>query len=195
MPHWVKRWGTRILRPFAIISNSLMLVRRLWAHSCLAAKIKSPLDSSVVVLGCPEIHGSGQIHFGKNLFLYRELYLETQEKGVISLGDDVVLSRGVHVVAFTQISIGTGTMIGEYSSLRDANHQFGKDISLRQAGHTCAPIHIGSNVWIGRGSTVLAGVTIGDNSVIGANAVVTKSIPANTLAIGIPARPLKRFDD
>lgn len=195
MSQLIKRWGSRLLKPFVMLFNTFSLVRRVWAYACLAEKIKFPLDSSVVVLGCPEVHGTGQIHFGKNLFLYRELYLETQETGSIFLGDEVVLSRGVHVVAFSSIRIGTGTMIGEYSSIRDANHQFRGDTALRHAGYVGAPITIGEHVWIGRGSTILAGVTIGDNAVIGANAVVTKDIPAQTLAVGVPARPIKRFND
>ena len=147
----------------------------------------------MVVEGCPEIHGTGQISFGKYLYLYRELYLETQEQGQILLGDQVVLSRGVHLVSFASIQIGHGTMIGEYTSVRDANHRMMKDHLSRYAGHNSAPIVIGTNVWIGRGVTILAGVTIGDNVVIGANAVVNKDIPPNTLAVGVPARSVKQY--
>jgi len=64
----------------------------------------------------PELHGSRRILLGRNLYLYRDLYLETREKGVIRIGDDVVLSRGVHLVAYSGIEIGDGSMIGEYSS-------------------------------------------------------------------------------
>jgi acetyltransferase-like isoleucine patch superfamily enzyme len=192
MPSIIKKLSTKLLKPLAVAINALQIPwQRLWAHACLAAKINTPLDPSVVVHGCPEVHGTGQISFGKNLCLYRELYLETQEQGQISIGDEVVLSRGVHLVSFTSIRIGTGTMIGEYTSLRDANHRVVTNGLNRHAGHTSAPIVIGTNVWIGRGVTVLAGVTIGDNAVIGANAVVTKDIPPNLLAVGIPARPIK----
>lgn len=196
MPRLIKKLATQVLKPLAVGINAVQRPwQRLWAHASLAAKINTPLDPSVVVHGCPEVHGTGQLSFGKNLCLYRELYLETQDQGSIFLGDEVVLSRGVHLVSFASIHIGTGTMIGEYASIRDANHRVTTTGLNRYAGHTSAPIVIGSNVWIGRGVTILAGVTIGDNAVIGANAVVTKDIPPHTLAVGIPARPLKEISE
>lgn len=163
---------------------------RLWAHARLAAAIEGPLDASAVVLGVVEVQGSGRIKMGRDLYLYRELYLETQGEGSITLGDGVVLSRGVHLVSFARISVGAGTMIGEYSSVRDANHAFGAGEPLRGAGHRAAPVTIGDQVWIGRGVAVLAGVTIGDGAVIGANAVVTRDVPAGAVVAGVPARPL-----
>jgi acetyltransferase-like isoleucine patch superfamily enzyme len=194
MSRSIKRWVSKILTPLAVGVNAVFVPwQRLWAHACLAAKIKTPLDPSVVVYGSPEIDGTGNIRFGKNIDLYGGLYLETQEQGYISIGDEVVLSRGVHLVSYASIQIGTGSMIGEYTSVRDANHRITSESLIRYAGHTSAPIVIGSNVWIGRGATVLAGVTIGDNAVIGANAVVTKDVPANTLAVGVPARPVKQY--
>lgn len=192
MPRLIKRWATQILIPVAVGIHKIQLPwQRLWAHACLAAKIRFPLDISVVVHGCPEVHGTGCLRLGRNICLYRELYFETQEQGQIFIGDEVVISRGVHVVSFHSIHIGVGTMIGEYSSIRDANHRVVTEGLNRHAGHTSAPITIGNNVWIGRGVTVLSGVSIGDNAVIGANAVVTKNIPKNTIAVGIPAHPIK----
>ena len=57
------------------------------------------------------------------------------------------------------------------------------------------PVTVGNNVWIGVGATVLAGVTIGDNSVIGAGSVVTKDIPANVVAAGVPCRVLREITE
>ena len=163
--------------------------QRMWAFACLRAALPN-VDSSVVILGVPEFQGTKNIHFGRNLYLYRDLYLETQDHGEITIGDDVVISRGVHLVAFKSIRIGKGSMIGEYVSIRDANHVYGPDVLIRDSGYVSKPVEIGSNVWIGRGVTILAGVSIGDGAVIGANAVVTKNIPSGTLAVGIPARAL-----
>jgi acetyltransferase-like isoleucine patch superfamily enzyme len=182
-----------LLIPFLVVARvrqNLQKVSRLWAFACLQARVATHVSRSVVVLGPPEIHGTGRIEFGNDLYLYRELYLETQASGHIEIGDRVVLSRGVHVVSFASIEIGAGTMIGEYSSVRDANHVYGGHLPLRESAHKAAAVRIGRNVWIGRGVTVLPGVNIGDNAVVGANAVVTRNVPANAVVAGVPARPL-----
>ena len=157
----------------------------------LSAKMRHPVPASVVVLGSPEVHGSADIHLGESLYIYPGLYLETQEQGAIRIGDGVVLSRGVHVVAYSEIQIGAGTMIGEYTSIRDANHRYGTTDSLRGSGHSALPVWIGRNVWIGRGVTVLPGVTIHDNAVVGANAVVTQDVMPDTVVAGVPAKPIQ----
>ena len=165
--------------------------RRLHAHAHLAAQLKSPLPASVVVLGPSTVYGTGQIRFGADTLLYPDLHLETQSPATITLGPGVVLSRGVHLVAMSSIVIGEGTMVGEYSSLRDANHARTEGIPIRDAGHTAKAIVIGKQVWIGRGVTILGGVTIGDGATIGANAVVTHDVPAGEVFGGVPARSLK----
>ncbi len=164
---------------------------RLWSFACLAASVGTAVDDSVVVLGPPEIHGSANIILGRDLMLYRELYLETQGDGRIEIGDGVVISRGTHLVSFSSITIGAGAMIGEYVSIRDANHAIGTE-SIRHSGHTGAAISIGRNTWIGRGAAILAGVTIGENAVVGANAVVTHNVAAGSIVAGVPARPIHR---
>lgn len=186
-----KRLLVGVLTPLARLAATVgESGRRVWAHARLRVSITGPVDPSVVIMGVAEVRGAGRVEVGKNLFLYPGLYLETQEPGRIVIGDDVVMSRGVHIVAFQEIVIGAGTLIGEYASLRDANHRFGEDQAIRRSGHDAAPIRIGRNVWIARGVMVLPGVTIGDGAVIGANAVVTRDVAPGVVVVGIPARPL-----
>lgn len=189
-----KRVAALFLAPWAAAAELLSPCARAWAHARTASKIAGRLDPSVVILGVPEVHGTRQIHLGRDLYVYREVYLETRERGSIQIGDCCVISRGVHIVSFARIEIGAGTLIGEYSSLRDANHRIGMPGPLRDSGHDAAPIVIGRDVWIGRGVTILPGVTIGDRAVVGANAVVTHDVAPATLVAGVPARVLRRVD-
>lgn len=187
----LKPLAVTLLLPFAAVRRRVgEPLGRLWHHTRLRERLPAGLDPSVVVLGAPEIHGTANIRLGHALYLYPGLYLETQGAGLIEIGDAVVMSRGVHLVAFARIRVGAGSMIGEYTSIRDANHRTGTDQALRWSGHDSRPITIGCEVWIGRGVTILPGVTIGDGAVIGANAVVTRDVPPGAVAVGVPARTL-----
>jgi acetyltransferase-like isoleucine patch superfamily enzyme len=164
--------------------------RRLQSYARLRASLSHPLPSSTVVLGHIHVFGTGRVRCGEGILLYPDLHLETQDEAEITLGDGVVISRGVHLVAFAGLHIGNGTMIGEYTSIRDANHARLAGISMRDSGNIGQPIDIGAEVWIGRGAAILAGVTIGDRATIGANAVVTKDVPPGSTVAGVPARPI-----
>lgn len=180
------------LRPLAGLQLGLVpRLRRLWAHARLGAQLGRSVPGSAVLEGPVELHGTGRIELGERLHVYPGQYWETREQGQLRLGDGVVLSRGVHLVAYAGLDIGAGSMIGEYASLRDANHRRGGGASLRDSGHEARPIRVGRNVWIGRGAVVLAGVTIGDDAVVAANAVVTRDVPAGAVVGGVPARPLQ----
>ena len=165
-------------------------ISRIHNYARLAASLSYPLPASVVVLGPVEVHGTGRVRIGENVLLYPGAYFETEEQGEIIIGSGVVLSRGVHLVARSGVRIGNGAMIGEYASVRDANHTRVEGVTLRDAPHVSSAIEIGEEAWIGRGVAVLAGVVIGDRATIGANAVVTRSVSAGVTAAGVPARVL-----
>lgn len=92
------------------------------------------------------------------------------------------------------VTFGDNVFVAPNCCFTTAEHAI--DPEMRKAGVEIAkPIAIGNNVWIGAGSTILAGVEIGDNSVIGAGSVVTKSIPANVIAVGVPCRVMREIND
>jgi acetyltransferase-like isoleucine patch superfamily enzyme len=159
----------------------------LWSFARLRECLPSPLHTSNVILGPVAVEGTANIHIGRNARIYPGVLMETQGKGRIVIGDHVVLSRGVHIVAFESVTLGDHCIVGEYASLRDANHKK-CPVSMRESGHESAAIQLERNVWVGRAACVLKGVRIGANSIIGANAVVTSDIASSSCALGVPAR-------
>jgi acetyltransferase-like isoleucine patch superfamily enzyme len=187
----IKLFLVKALQPVAKLWRVVVAERatRIWALARLQEGLGRPVDPSNVILGPVELHGTRQVRLGRGALLYPGVYLETQGHGRIDIGDEVVLSRGVHLVAFEQIVLGKGVMVGEYSSLRDADHRR-SDTAMRYSGHVSAAIHVEPNVWIARGVTVLKGVTLGQGAVVGANAVVTRDVSAGSVVAGVPAKPI-----
>ncbi|AVK64186.1 acetyltransferase [Lactobacillus sp. CBA3606] len=108
--------------------------------------------------------------------------------GHIFVGENVFINQDVILTDLGGIYLGDGVLIGPRSTLITVNHveapKHRRDL-LPQA------IHIEAGAWLGAGVTVLPGVTIGENTIIGAGAVVTKDIPANVVAVGTPAKILR----
>ena len=112
----------------------------------------------------------------------------------LHLGRQVYANYNLTAVDDGEIFIGDYTMIGPNVTLATPNHPLAPE--LREQGYQYnLPIRIGRNVWLGAGVIVVPGVTIGDNSVIGAGSVVTKDIPANVLAFGMPCRVQRELGD
>ena len=108
----------------------------------------------------------------------------------VHLGKNVWINAGLKLVDDTHIYIGDYTMLGPNCVIATAGHPI--DPELRQQGlQYNVPVRIGCNCWLGAGVIVMPGVTIGDNTVIGAGSVVTKDIPANVVAVGNPCRVLR----
>ncbi|MGH1363402.1 MAG: acyltransferase [Calditrichia bacterium] len=137
------------------------------------------------------IKGSRQVLMGEHCRIGSYVELQTEQSGSIALGREVRLNRGTTICSYDHISIGDYTLIGEFVSIRDANHGITPGVLIRRQTHSIAAIHIGRDVWIGRGACLLPGITIGDGAVLGANSVVTKSVPPGAIAVGAPAKVLR----
>lgn len=109
-------------------------------------------------------------------------------------GDCVYANFNLTLVDDTHIYIGSNTMIGPNVTIATAGHPILPELR-KQAYQFNAPVHIGKNCWLGAGVIVLPGITIGDNSVIGAGSVVTKDIPENVVAVGNPCRVLREIGE
>ena len=109
-----------------------------------------------------------------------------------TVGRNVFINAGCKFQDQGGITIGDRTFIGHNVVLATLDHDI--DPEKRLLMHP-APIHIGENVWIGSNATVTRGVTIGDNSVIAAGAVVTRDIPANVVAGGVPAKIIRAISE
>lgn len=110
------------------------------------------------------------IHVGKNVFINSCCCF--QDQGGIVIDDDALIGHNV--------------------VLATLNHDF---VPENRKTMIPAPIRIGKNVWIGANSTIIGGVTIGDNSVVAAGAVVTKNVPPNVIVGGVPAKIIKTLDE
>ncbi len=112
---------------------------------------------------------------------------------VITVGAHTQMNNNVSIVAMGKISIGEHCLIGDMTSIIDCDfHEIEPDKRGDGVG-PIEPVSIGNNVWIGSRVLILRGVAIGDNSVIGAGSIVTKSIPSNSLAVGAPARVVRKI--
>lgn len=127
---------------------------------------------------------------GKNFKVEQPFYADIWER--ISVGENFYSNYNFKILAGNKVTIGDNVMFGPDCSLYAAGHPF--DSEFRATGAEYAwPIQIGNNVWIGGGTKIVGGVSIGDNTVIAAGSIVTKSIPSNVLAGGNPCRVIREI--
>ena len=106
----------------------------------------------------------------------------------VKIGKNVVIMNNCLMMSAGGITIEDDVLVAANSQLISNNH----DLQEHQI-ITCKPVHLKRNCWIGAGATILPGVTIGQNSVVGAGSVVTKDVPDNCIAVGNPAKVVKNI--
>lgn len=109
----------------------------------------------------------------------------------IIIGRNVFINACCHFQDHGGVILGDGCLIGHNVVFATLNH--GMNPEDRGVMHS-APIRLGRNVWVGSNSTILRGVTVGDNAIIAAGSVVTKDVPANTVVGGVPAKHIRNID-
>lgn len=137
--------------------------------------------------------GHGTIEIGEHSAIDAFVVLETRRGGFIKIGKHTGINAFSVVYGAGGVTIGDHTRIAAHTVIVASNHAF-DDITrdIHEQGITKQGIAIGNDVWVGAGVRILDGVHIGDHAVIGAGSVVTHDIPENSVAVGVPARVLRK---
>jgi acetyltransferase-like isoleucine patch superfamily enzyme len=116
-------------------------------------------------------------------------------EGVVEIGAKSVLGQECTISAFQHVSIGRECIVADRVMLIDFDHGVVEvERPIREQGIYKRDVRVGNNVWVGYGACFLRGVTVGDNAVIGTLTVVTKDVPANAVAGGVPVKVLRMRD-
>lgn len=152
------------------------------------------------------INGSQFIYLGNNVVLdsdcvlnvitHHQNYKYSYQKPIIRIDDNVGITKGTFLSAVRSIHIKKNVMVGPYCFIGDYNHGY-SDIRkpiVEQPLNNIKPVVIDEGAWIGAHVTIASGVTIGKNSVVGAGSVVTRDIPDYSVAVGVPAKVIKKYN-
>lgn len=136
------------------------------------------------------------IKIGHNVYFGKNTCLAITDQGLFTVGDNTAFTGEILISVAQKVEIGRNTLIGEFVSIRDGDHQYEMSQLIKEQPISALPIVIEDDVWIGRGVAILKGSHISKGSIIGANAVVKSFIPPYAIAAGIPAKVIKyRYQD
>ncbi len=123
-----------------------------------------------------------RISFGKGFTFRKGFSISIEEKGTIEIGKEVFFNNYCSLNALDSIKVGDNCIFGSNVQIYDHNHRFkNKEQSIMEQGYTKAAVKIGKCCWIGSNVTILKGVTIGNNVIIGAGCLIDKDIPDNVI--------------
>jgi maltose O-acetyltransferase len=193
----------------------LRLLRSLWIRVSgssfrIAARLSARMedadlfiDSGVSFAVPVRVDGTGAVRIGKRAqlgfrlaprFGMGTILLQARERdAVISIGDNAAFSNNVSIIARTRVELGAHCIVGDRVTIYDADfHVIDPDIRLSTGGPGATQaVSIGRNCWIGTDALILKGVQVGDDSIIAAKSVVTRSFPARSVIAGNPAKLLR----
>jgi acetyltransferase-like isoleucine patch superfamily enzyme len=180
--YWQKwRWYQRSSLPHNRLRLHLELARR----RCFA---RGPIAGEAL-----EMLREGRLELGEHVLFEPGVWLTGAAPARIRIGSGCFLNRNVMVAAVGLVEVGDHCMLANGCFVSDADHRFDDPgVPVTHQGFTTkGPTRIGDNVWCGANVVVTSGVTIGERCVIGANSVVTRDIPAYSIAVGAPARVIR----
>jgi acetyltransferase-like isoleucine patch superfamily enzyme len=138
-----------------------------------------------------QIGRGATIEFGRFVWIGDGSKLRCHE-GRVEIGPKTVIGQECTISAYQQVRIGAECVIADRAMFIDFDHGVVEvERPIRLQGIYKRDVEVGSNVWIGYGACILRGVRVGDNAIVGTNAVVTKDVPANAVVAGIPARVIR----
>jgi len=168
-----------------------LLARLAW----LKLRFRGRLQTDGIAFVCPgvrfEIGRDARVVLGRWSWLGHGTKVRAHE-GEVLIGAKSVLGQECTISAYQHVAIGRECIVADRVMLIDFDHGVVEvERPIRLQGIYKRDVNVGHNVWIGYGACILRGVTVGDNSVIGTNAVVTKDLPENAVAAGAPARVIR----
>ena len=161
----------------------------------LRSRVSGPVPVTTQFDGRVGAVPGSRVTLGEHVRLGDGVFFETGGEGRIRLGEDVRINAGTLIASHASVDIADDVLIGEYVSIRDANHGT-RDMAMpiRLQPHESSPIVIEGGAWIGRGACILGGVRIGSGAVVAANSVVTKDVPSQAIFGGVPAKLIRMRD-
>jgi acetyltransferase-like isoleucine patch superfamily enzyme len=170
----------------------LQLIRVCRGYVRLRLSGASRIGKSPVLTGKAHFELRGSTYIGDSFTVEGlvPVIVKVERGASLSIGDSVFLNAGASIVARHDLVIGNNVLMAPFVSIMDDDWHQVEPGAVQYKG----PTTVGNNVWLGQSVVVLPGVTIGDGTVIGANSVVTKSIPPNSFAAGSPAQVLRKLD-
>ncbi len=141
----------------------------------------------------------GKTIIGNNIRFGNGCFIEvggTNNDACLRIGNDFSATSNLFISCNNSVTLGNGVLFGNNIRIYDSNHGIDPeaDMPYEHQPLVCKPVYVGDNTWIGDNCIILAGASIGTHSVIGAGSIVTGIIPEYSIAVGSPAKVIKRWD-
>jgi acetyltransferase-like isoleucine patch superfamily enzyme len=169
--------------------------RLLARYALLKLRYRGRLQTDGICFFCPgaqlEIGRHATLSVGRWAWIGSGTKIRVHE-GAVEIGAKTVLGQDCTISAYQRVRIGRECIVADRVMLIDFDHGAVEvERPVRQQGIYKRDVRVGHNVWIGYGACLLRGVSVGDNSIVGTSAVVTRDVPANAVVAGVPARVIR----